>query len=77
MSSVRVSVEWIFGDIINYFKFLDFTKNLKVHLSAIGKMYIVCTLLHNAKCYLYGSITSKCFQVDPPPLMNILYENEA
>lgn len=24
MSSVRVSVEWLFGDIINYFKFLDF-----------------------------------------------------
>ena len=24
MSSVRISVEWIFGDIINYFKFLDF-----------------------------------------------------
>ena len=24
MSEVRVSVEWIFGDIINYFKFLDF-----------------------------------------------------
>lgn len=24
MSSVRVSVEWLFGDIINYFKFIDF-----------------------------------------------------
>ena len=30
MSEVRVSVEWIFGDIINYFKFLDYKKNLKV-----------------------------------------------
>ena len=48
MSSVRVSVEWIFKDIINCFKFLDFKKNLKVQLSAVGKMYIVCTLLHNA-----------------------------
>lgn len=26
MSSVRNSVEWLFGDIINYFKFLDFKK---------------------------------------------------
>ena len=26
MSEVRISVEWIFGDIINYFKFLDFKK---------------------------------------------------
>ena len=24
MSQVRVSVEWLFGDIINWFKFLDF-----------------------------------------------------
>ena len=30
MSSVRVSVEWIFGDIINYYKFMDFKKNLKI-----------------------------------------------
>lgn len=30
MSKVRVFVEWVFGDIINYFKFLDFKKNLKV-----------------------------------------------
>ena len=40
MSSVRVSVEWVFKDIINYCKFLDFKKNLKVQLSAVGKMYI-------------------------------------
>ena len=26
MSSVRVSVEWIFKDIINYFEFLDFKR---------------------------------------------------
>ena len=26
MSSVRVAVEWVFGDIVNYFKFLDFKK---------------------------------------------------
>ena len=49
MSEVRVAVERIFGDIVNYFKFLDFKKNLKLELSAIGKMYIVCALLHNAR----------------------------
>ena len=30
MSRVRVSVEWLFGDIINQFKFNDFKKNLKL-----------------------------------------------
>ena len=49
MSSVRASVEWVFGDIINYFSLLDFKKNLKLGLSAVGKMYIVCALLTNAK----------------------------
>ena len=44
MSSVRVSVEWLFGDIIKYFKFVDFKKNLKIGMSSIGKMYIVCAI---------------------------------
>ena len=36
MKEVRVSVEWIFGDIVNYFKFLDFKKDLKIGLSSVG-----------------------------------------
>ena len=70
MSSVQVSVEWLFGDIINYFKFLDFKKNLKVQLSAVGKMYIVGTILKNARNCLYGSSTSSFFYLDPPNLGN-------
>ena len=41
MSAVRASVEWLFADIINYFKFLDFKKNLRIGLSQAGKMSIV------------------------------------
>ena len=37
MSSVRVTVEWLFGDAINDFKFLDFKKNLKIGMSSVGK----------------------------------------
>ena len=54
MSSVRTSVEWLFGDIQNYFKFIDFKKNLKVGLSSVGKMYVVSALLRNALTCLYG-----------------------
>ena len=68
MSSVRVSVELVFGHIINYFKFMDFKKNLKIGLSAVGKMYSVCALLRNALTCLYGSTTSVYFGVDPPTL---------
>lgn len=59
MSEVRISVEWLFNDIINYFKFMDFKKNLKACLSSVGKMYIVSALLRNALTCLYGNGTSK------------------
>ena len=66
MSEVCVSVEWIFGDIRTYFKFLDFKKDLKIGLSPVGKMYIVCALLHNARACLYGNTTSTYFDCEPP-----------
>lgn len=56
MSSVRMSVEWLFGDVVNYFKFLDFKKNLKISLSADGKMYIVAAILRNALTCMYGNL---------------------
>ena len=64
MSSVRV-VEWLFGDIVEYFKSVDFKKNLKIGLSSIGNMYIVCALLRNALRYLYGNTTSEFFELNP------------
>ena len=42
MGEVIFSVEWIFGDIITYFKFLKLLKNLKIGLSLVEKMYIPC-----------------------------------
>ena len=68
MSTVRTAVEWVFGDIINFLKFLDFKKNLRVCLSAVGKAYIVCTLLTNAHTCIYKSTTSSYFGIDPPSL---------
>jgi len=67
-SKVRTSVEWLFGDIINWFKFLDFKKKLKIGLSAVGKMYVVCLLLTNARACLYGNETSIYFDLDPPQI---------
>ena len=72
MSSVRVSVEWLFGDIVEYFKFVDFKKNLKIGLSSIGKMYIVCALLRNALTCLYGNTTSEFLSWIHPPWKNTL-----
>ena len=68
MSQVRVSVEWLFGDIVNYFKFLDFKKNLKIGMSSIGKLYPVSALLQNAITCLYGNNISEFFDLQPPSL---------
>lgn len=70
MSAVRMSVEWLFGDIVNYFKFLDFKKNLKISLSAVGKMYIVCAILRNGLTCMYSNLTSEYFAVDPPTIQD-------
>ena len=68
MSSVRVSVEWAFGHVTNSFQALDFKRNLKIGLSMVGKMYVVCVLLRNGITCLYGSQTSEFFYVQPPTL---------
>ena len=65
MSIVRESVKWLFNDIVNYFKFVDFKKNLKIGLSNIGKMYLVCAILRNALTCLYGNQTLRYFELEP------------
>ena len=68
IGTIRISVEWLFGDILNYFKFVDFKKNLKIGLQSVGKIYMVSTLRRNALTCLYGNDTSEFFELDPPTL---------
>lgn len=68
MSSVRVSVEWVFGDVIERFKFTDYSKMQKIGLSAVSKQYIASALLSNARTCIYGSCTSTFFNCQPPTL---------
>ena len=59
MSAVRTSVVWGYGKIIKYFACLDFSKNMKVLLQPVGKLYIVAALLVNCHTCLYGSQTTQ------------------
>ena len=68
MSEVRVAVEILFGNISNYFKFIDFQRQMKMNLSPLGKIYFVCALLENAQTCLYGNQVSQIFEIDPPSL---------
>ena len=68
MKEVRAFVEWMFCDIINYFKFLDVKKDLKIGLSLVGKLYIVCALLHNARTILYENTAPQYSDINLPKL---------
>ena len=65
-SRVRVTVEWLFGDIVNCFRFLDFKKNLKIGLSSVGKLSVVAAILRNALTCMQPNNTSKFFELKPP-----------
>jgi len=68
MNTLRTSVEWIFGEIKNFFKFIDYRKQLKLGLSPVGKWFLICGLLHNARTCLYGNIVTDYFELNPPSL---------
>lgn len=72
MSKLRESVEWGFGKIVQYFAFLDFSKNLKILLQPIGKYYVVGALFTNCHTCLYGSTTTSLFGVPPPGIEEYL-----
>ena len=65
MSKVRISVEWLFGNVIENLKFSDYRKSQKIGLSSIGKMYSVSALLTNARTCLYQNHCSNYFDLDP------------
>ena len=68
MSGLRISVEWLFGQLKNFLKFIDYKKQLKIGLSPVGKLFLVCGLLHNAHACLYGNLVSEYFDIEPPSL---------
>ena len=72
MSQVRISVEWTFGKITQYFTYVDLKRNNKVLLQPVGKYYIVAALLTNCHTCVYGSLTTSFFNVAPPSLESYL-----
>ena len=70
--AVCTSVEWVCGKIMKYFAFLDFSKNMKVPVQPIGKLYIVAALFVNCRTCLFGSQTTQFFDVDAPELETYL-----
>ena len=60
ISSVRVSVEWLFGDMVEFFKFVDFKKTLKVGLSSVGKIKITDHFTCTSANFIYCITWTLC-----------------
>ena len=74
MSSVRVSVEWLFGLVKNYFKFIDLKQMQIIGMSLVGKVYVVCALaIMRTLVYMVISI-SETFNMKPPNIRTTFSE---
>jgi nuclease HARBI1 len=68
MSRVRVAIEWAFKDIKKYFAHAAFPRKMVLSRAPIGSWYLASVLLWNFRVTLYGSPTSKFFDVEPVTL---------
>jgi len=74
MSKYRIVVEWAFGNITRYFKYIDYGKQLKPFLQPVGSFYRVAVLLNNLFVCLYGCVTSSRFECQPPSMEQYVAE---
>ena len=64
MSDKRPTVEQLFGE-IKTDKFVDFTPQLKICVSSVGKIYLVYRILENVKTCHYGNKAADVFVTNP------------
>lgn len=72
MSKVRVSVEWGYKDIKQYFTHLDMPRKLCLKKTPAAMLYICAALLWNIRVCFYGCQTSHFFECTPPSLEEYL-----
>jgi hypothetical protein len=61
MTSVRESVEWLFGEVSSKFPFLDYSKNKKLRKSPVEAIITTCYLLYNLYVTCMGCEALKFF----------------
>ena len=61
MSSVGITVEWGFGDIVEKWKFMDFCSAMKIFEMPVANYYTNVSFLSNICNCLYGNKTQQYF----------------
>ena len=72
MSSVRITVEWIFKEVKLCYTTVDYKRKLKLFESPIGWLYIASVLLSNVRDCIYPNQISQYFNCAPPKLEEYL-----
>jgi hypothetical protein len=62
MSSVRESVEWMFGRITALWSYLDFSRSMRVFKSPVHEYYMIGAFMSNLHCIMYANQTADYFQ---------------
>jgi DDE superfamily endonuclease len=65
MSKVRVTVEWAFRDVKQYFTHLDVPRKLRLRVTPAGLWYVCAAMLWNFRVCLYGSQAAQYFNCNP------------
>ena len=68
MSSVRISVDWIFKEVKLQFSAIDFKRKMKVREHPVGMIYLASILLSNFRNCLHPNQMSRYFDCPPPDL---------
>jgi hypothetical protein len=77
MSGVRVSVEWTYGQIVNYFSYLDYHRQLKVFKSPVAELYKLGVLFVNCVTIMQRTNTNASyFECEPPTLEEYFHVNK-
>jgi hypothetical protein len=72
ISSVRVMVEWTFGEIRTTFPIVDLVLKNKLYCTKPIRMFKIAALLRNIKRCMVGSLATLFFAVQPPTLAEYL-----
>jgi len=76
MSSIRISVEWIFKEVKMHFTVVDFKRKMKILESPIGLLFLCCMFLSNCRNCVYHNQISQYFECAPPTLEEYLSMHE-
>ena len=72
MAASRITVEWIFKEVKQYWSTMDYKRKLRVGEFPVGALYIAAMLLTNFRNCVYPNPIAQYFSCRPPTLEEYL-----